>query len=236
VEIDGSQATRMADGSLLVRAGLEIGVASTKTMVNTVVCLYMLAIHFATIRDTMTPEARKAAVADLARLPGGIGSLISQEKAYKAVAESLMDRHHLLYLGRGFMYPAAMEGALKMKEIAYIHAEGYAAGEMKHGVNALISDEMPTIALAPAGPLHEKMVSNLNEVKARGGQVIAIVTEGDEIVPEIVDEVIELPAAAEALSAIFSLVPMQLLAYYTAVALEQDPDKPRNLAKTVTVE
>ncbi|NQW17988.1 MAG: glutamine--fructose-6-phosphate transaminase (isomerizing) [Chloroflexi bacterium] len=236
VEIDGSQATRMADGSLLVRAGLEVAVASTKTMTNTVVCLYMLAIHLASIRGTMSQEARKAAVSDLASLPGGIGSLISQEQTYKAIAERLVTRHHLLYLGRGFMFPAAMEGALKMKEIAYIHAEGYAAGEMKHGVNALISEDMPTIALAPAGPLHEKMVSNLNEVKARGGQVIAIVTEGDEIVPSIVDEVIELPAASEALSAIFSLVPMQLLAYYTAVALKQDPDKPRNLAKTVTVE
>jgi len=236
VENDGSQATRMADGTLLVRAGLEVAVASTKTMTNTIVCLYMLAIHLATIRGTITPEARKAAVSELTSLPGGIGSLISQEKAYKAVAERLINRHHLLYLGRGFMFPAAMEGALKMKEIAYIHAEGYAAGEMKHGVNALISEEMPTIALAPAGPLHEKMVSNLNEVKARGGQVIAIVTEGDKIVPELVDEVIELPAASEALSAIFSLVPMQLLAYYTAVALDQDPDKPRNLAKTVTVE
>ena len=236
VELDGSQATRMAHGTLLVRAGLEVAVASTKTMTNTVVCLYMLAIHMATIRGTMAPEVRKAAVGELASLPSGISSLISQEKAFKAIAESLVDCHHLLYLGRGFMFPAAMEGALKMKEIAYIHAEGYAAGEMKHGVNALISDEMPTIALAPAGHLHEKMVSNVNEVKARGGQVIAIVTEGDEIVPEIVDKVIELPAASEALSAILSLVPMQLLAYYTAVALDQDPDKPRNLAKTVTVE
>ena len=236
VELDDSQATRMAHGTMLVRAGLEVAVASTKTMTNTVVCLYMLAIHMATIRGTMAPEVRKAAVGELASLPSGISSLISQEKVFKAIAESLVDCHHLLYLGRGFMFPAAMEGALKMKEIAYIHAEGYAAGEMKHGVNALISDEMPTIALAPAGRLHGKMVSNLNEVKARGGQVIAIVTEGDEVVPGIVDKVIELPAASEAISAILSLVPMQLLAYYTAVALDHDPDKPRNLAKTVTVE
>ncbi|MCH8103100.1 MAG: isomerizing glutamine--fructose-6-phosphate transaminase, partial [Chloroflexi bacterium] len=235
-ETDGSQAMRMADGSLLIRAGQEIGVASTKTMMNTIVVLHLLALHLGRIRGALEDEVIAAAVRELAALPGKVSDLLEAESTYEAIARRLATKRHLLYLGRGVMFPAALEGALKMKEIAYIHAEGYAAGEMKHGVNALISDLMPTIALAPAGPLHAKMVSNVNEVKARGGEVIAVATEGDAALPAIADEVIYLPPASVQMSAILSLVPMQLLAYYTAIQLDLDPDKPRNLAKTVTVE
>ncbi|MCH8223547.1 MAG: glutamine--fructose-6-phosphate transaminase (isomerizing) [Chloroflexi bacterium] len=235
-ETEGSQATRMADGSLLIRAGQEIGVASTKTMTNTIVVLHLLALHLGRIRGSLGDETVADAVRELAALPGKVGDLLAAESTYEAIARRLATKRHLLYLGRGVMFPAALEGALKMKEIAYIHAEGYAAGEMKHGAIALISDLMPTIALAPAGPLREKMVSNVNEVKARGGEVIAVATEGDTMLPAVADEVIYLPPASVQMSAILSLVPMQLLAYYTALQLELDPDKPRNLAKTVTVE
>jgi glucosamine--fructose-6-phosphate aminotransferase (isomerizing) len=236
VETDGTQATRMARGTLLVRAGQEIGVASTKTMTNTVVTLYLLAIHLAKMRGEISTSQEQAAAAELSTLPGKLSRLLENSTQYTEIAAGLTGKQHLLYLGRGGMFPAAMEGALKMKEIAYIHAEGYAAGEMKHGPIALISDAMPIIALAPAGPLQEKMISNINEVKTRGGDVIAIATEGDSIIERIADDTLFLPQADEAFSSILALIPMQLLAYHTAVALELDPDKPRNLAKTVTVE
>ena len=158
------------------------------------------------------------------------------ENRCRKLAQRVMNKQHLLYLGRGPTLPSALEGALKMKEVAYIHAEGYAAGEMKHGVNALISAEMPTIALAPNNHLYSKMIGNLNEVKARGGDVMALLTEGDKIISVIADEALYLPGASEYVAPILSLVPMQLLAYHAAVLLGLDPDKPRNLAKTVTVE
>ncbi len=236
VETDGTQATRMAHGTLLVRAGQEIGVASTKTMTNTVVTLYLLAVHLAKMRGQISAAEEQAAATELSTLPGKLSRLLENSAKYAEIAAGLSGKQHLLYLGRGGMFPAAMEGALKMKEIAYIHAEGYAAGEMKHGPIALISDAMPTIALAPAGPLQEKMVSNISEVKARGGDVIAIATEGDEVIERIADDTLFLPQADEAFSSILALIPMQLLGYHTAVALGLDPDKPRNLAKTVTVE
>lgn len=235
-EVEGSQATRMAEATLFIRAGQEIGVAATKTMANSAVVLYLLALYLAKVRGSLNQKAEKQAVDELAALPGMLSDLLRAEDRYKDLATRISHKEHLLYLGRGPMLPTALEGALKMKEIAYIHAEGYAAGEMKHGVNALISDAMPTIALAPSDRLHNKMVSNVNEVKARGGEVIALVTEGDEVIPGIADAVIYLPRASEAITPILALVPLQLLAYHTAVQLGHDPDKPRNLAKTVTVE
>ncbi len=236
VEAEGTQATRLAEATVPIRAGQEIGVAATKTLMNTLVVLAELALHLAAARGTLPGESQRAAVEELARLPGLLGELLDLDGHYDRLVESIKDRDHLLYLGRGSMYPLAMEGALKMKEIAYIHAEGYAAGEMKHGVNALISDSMPTIALAPAGPLYEKMLTNVNEVKARGGQVIVFATEGDTTMPTVADDVVHLPRASDLTTPMLALLPMQILAYRTAVALGHDPDKPRNLAKTVTVE
>ena len=236
VEAEGTQATRLAEGTLPIRAGQEIGVAATKTLMNTLVVLAELALYLGAQRGTLSPDAQRAAVDELARLPGLLGQLLQLDGRFAALTDRVRSRDHLLYLGRGRMHPIAMEGALKMKEIAYIHAEGYAAGEMKHGVNALISDAMPTIALAPAGPLYEKMLSNVNEVKARGGEVIALVTEGDTAMSTVADEVLYLPEASELIMPMLTLLPLQMLAYRTAVALGHDPDKPRNLAKTVTVE
>jgi glucosamine--fructose-6-phosphate aminotransferase (isomerizing) len=235
-EVDGSQATRMAEGALFLRAGQEIGVAATKTLACSLVVLTMLAIHLAARRGALSAVAHRQAVKDLAMLPRLMAGLADLDGQCKALAGQLKTRDHLLYLGRGSLYPIALEGALKMKEIAYIHAEGYAAGEMKHGVNALISERMPTIALATHGSLYEKMVSNVNEVKARGGEVIALATEGDRALLGIADHVLFLPEASELTMPVLALVPMQMLAYHTAVGLGLDPDKPRNLAKTVTVE
>ncbi len=235
-EIEGSQGERMAEGALLIRAGQEIGVASTKTAVATTVVLYLLALYLGRVRGAIDRDAERRAVEELAGLPGMIGDVLRTEERCRELAARVMNKQHLLYLGRGATLPSALEGALKMKEVAYIHAEGYAAGEMKHGAIALISDEMPTIALSPSDRLHSKMVGNVNEVKARGGEVIALVTEGDEVIPSIADEVVYLPAASEHVTPILSLIPMQLLAYHAAVLLGQDPDKPRNRAKTVTVE
>lgn len=235
-EVDGSQATRMAEGSLLMRAGQEIGVASTKTMTCAMAVLAQLALFLASRRKTITPAQEQAAVADLASLPRLMADTAGLESTCRDLSARLMHKEHLLYLGRGVLYPIALEGALKMKEIAYIHAEGYAAGEMKHGAIALISEKVPTIALATSGPLYEKMLSNINEIKARGGQVIAVATEGDRIISTIADDTLFIPEASEFILPVVAVLPMQLLAYHTAVRLGLDPDKPRNLAKSVTVE
>lgn len=237
VEAEDTQATLMADGTLYLRAGQEIGVASTKTMICSLTVLYQLAVYLGIRRGALSPDRARELVSDLSRLPGLIAEMIDDGGDCRRLAvERLKDRRHLLYLGRGALQPMAMEGALKMKEIAYIHAEGYAAGEMKHGAIALISEDMPTIALVPQGALYDKMVGNINEVKARGGEVIALATRGDEVMPGLADEVLWLPEAPEWIVPLLSLVPMQQLAYHTSVALGLDPDKPRNLAKSVTVE
>ena len=237
VEAEETQATLVADGTLYLRAGQEIGVASTKTMICSLTVLYQLAVYLGIRRGALPPGRARELVSDLSRLPGLIAEMIDDAGECRRVAlERLMDRRNVLYLGRGALHPMAMEGALKMKEIAYIHAEGYAAGEMKHGSIALISEEMPTIALAPQGALYDKMVGNINEVKARGGEVIALATRGDDVMPGLADEVLWLPEAPEWIVPMLSLVPMQQLAYHTSVALGLDPDKPRNLAKSVTVE
>lgn len=237
VEAEGTQATLVADGTLYLGAGQEIGVASTKTMMCSLTVLYQLAIYLGIRRGALSPERAAELVSDLSRLPGLIAEMIDDGGVAKRLAvERLKNRQHLLYLGRGPMHSMAMEGALKMKEIAYVHAEGYPAGEMKHGVIALISEDMPTVALAPQGALYDKMVGNLNEVKARGGEVIALATRGDDLMRGLADEVLWLPDAPEWIVPMLSLVPLQQLAYHTSVALGLNPDKPRNLAKSVTVE
>ncbi len=236
VEAEGTQATRLANVTLPVRCGQEIGVAATKTMTATMITLTLMAARLAALRGNLSEEDEAEIATALSSMPALVGTALEREDPIKKIAADLTNYHHLLYLGRGAQFPVAMEGALKMKEIAYIHAEGYAAGEMKHGVNALISEEMPTIAIAPRDAMFEKMVSNVNEVKSRGGRVIVVTTDGDDIMESIADDVLYVPQTIPILQPVLNVIPMQMLAYHTSIALGMDPDKPRNLAKTVTVE
>jgi glucosamine--fructose-6-phosphate aminotransferase (isomerizing) len=232
----GTQTTRVADATILIRAGLEIGVASTKTFVCSLTALYILALFLGIKRGTLDRERLRTELNDLARLPDMLGTLLSDRGQYEALARKYSARSDFLYLGRGNNFPLAMEGALKLKEISYIHAEGYQAGEMKHGPISLIDETMPVVALAPKDALYEKMINNVSEAKARGGTVIAIATEGDEDIADRADSVIYIPAASPMLNPILIAVPMQMLAYCIAVRRGCDVDQPRNLAKSVTVE
>ena len=233
---EGTQATRTADGAVMIRAGLEVGVAGTKTFTCSLTTLLLLAIHLGAKRGTLAPERRAEMVRELARLPGMMGALLADAGQYEGLAQRYAGYSNFLYLGRGIQFPMAMEGALKLKEISYVHAEGYAAGEMKHGPISLIDDGMPVVALAPQGPLYEKMVGNVNEVKARGGKVIAVATEGDRQIAGIADDVIYVPGASGLVTPMLTAAPMQLLAYHVGVRRGCDVDQPRNLAKSVTVE
>ena len=236
LELEGSQASRIADYTLPIRAGQEIGVASTKTMIASMTTLLQLAVFLAEARGLIGTISVKTIVNQLAELPSLVATALKLNSEISQLAERISRFEDLLYLGRGAQLPIALEGALKMKELAYIHAEGYPAGEMKHGVNALLGPDMATVVCAPKNNLHEKMLSNISEVKARGGEVTAIATEGDDVVGRIADHVIQVPDSPEILQPFMTLVPLQILAYRTALALDRDPDKPRNLAKTVTVE
>ena len=233
---DGTQATRIAEGTMLIRAGLEIGVAASKTFLCSLVSLYLLAIHLGIKRGALEDERRQSLVRDLAHLPQMLGTLLSDRQQYQRLAHRFARYSDFLFLGRGIHYPLAMEGALKLKEISYIHAEGYPAGEMKHGPISLIDDSMPVLALLPDDALYEKMLSNVSEAKARGGIVIAVATEGDRHIAEIADQVIYIPRASAEVSPMLLAVPMQMLAYHIAVRRGCDVDQPRNLAKSVTVE
>ena len=232
----GSMATRLADGIIYTHAGPEIGVASTKAFTTQLACLYLVALRLGTLRGTLTHDEVAERIEALARLPRKIERVLADEPRYIPMANQLADRHNFLYLGRGVLYPTALEGALKLKEISYIHAEGYPAGEMKHGPIALIDDAMPVLGLAPAGPWYDKIASNMQEVKARQGHLISLVTEGDEQLAAISDELIEVPECHPELTPILTVVPLQLLAYHIAVRRGCDVDQPRNLAKSVTVE
>ena len=233
---EGTQATRTAEGAVMIRAGLEVGVAGSKTFTCSLTTLYLLAIYLGTKRGTLAAERRAEMVRELARLPGMLGALLANSEQYEGLAQRYAGYSNFLYLGRGIQFPMAMEGALKLKEISYVHAEGYAAGEMKHGPISLIDDGMPVVALAPQGPLYEKMISNVNEVKTRGGKVIAVATEGDRQITDIADDVIFIPGASSLVTPMLTAVPMQLLAYHVGVRRGCDVDQPRNLAKSVTVE
>jgi glucosamine--fructose-6-phosphate aminotransferase (isomerizing) len=233
---EGSQATRLAEGCIHLRAGPEIGVASTKTFVCSLEALYILAMYIGSRRGFLPTAQMREAIDELARIPDLLGGLVSHQDQYISLAELYHKKSHFLYLGRGINYPVALEGALKLKEISYIHAEGYPAGEMKHGPIALIDDSMPVIAIAPRDGLHDKMANNISEVKARAGTVIAVATEGDEEISKMVDHVLYIPQTSPLLTPILASVPLQLLAYHLAVKLGRDVDQPRNLAKTVTVE
>lgn len=232
----GSQAMRVADGYISMQTGPEIGVASTKAFTAPLVDQYMLAILLADLRGVIDDKTRRELVADLRLVPDLAGRVMDSEAEVEKVAHALKDIEGCLYLGRGINMPIAYEGALKLKEISYIHAEGYPAGEMKHGPIALIDEEMPVLCIAPQDPWHEKMISQIQQAKARGGMVIAVATEGDELVKGMADHVLWVPEAPWMLSPIITVLPLQMLAYHIAAIRGLDVDQPRNLAKSVTVE
>ena len=233
---EGTQTTRIAEATVYIRAGLEIGVAASKTFVCSLTALYLLAVYLGAKRGVLSRERLSQLIGDLARLPDMLGAPVADAARYERLAHRYARHSDFLFLGRGILFPLAMEGALKLKEISYIHAEGYQAGEMKHGPISLIDENMPVVALIPRDELYEKMLSNVNEAAARGGRVIAIATEGDTQIAEAAEEVIYIPEAPSLISPMLMAVPMQLLAYYIAVRRGCDVDQPRNLAKSVTVE
>lgn len=232
----GSQAMRLADGYISMQCGPEIGVASTKAYTAPLVDLYMLAILLADLRGNLSPSTRKQLVNDLRVIPNLAGICLDREGAVIEVAKALLETSNCLYLGRGINMPTAYEGALKLKEISYIHAEAYPAGEMKHGPIALIDKEMPVIALIPKDPWYEKMFSQVEQAKARGGTVIAVATDGDDLISTIADHILWVPPTPWYLSPVTAVIPLQLLAYHIAALRGLDVDQPRNLAKSVTVE
>ena len=236
----GSMATREAEGTIYTHAGPEIGVASTKAFTTQLVALYLLALKLAEVRQTMSDAERRTAIESLMDLPRIIEETLKASKVMEDVAARFHNRADFLFLGRGVNYPIALEGALKLKEISYIHAEGYPAGEMKHGPIALIDEAMPVVAIAPQDRVFEKMLGNIQEAKARGGSVIAVTTEGDHTLDELldpkIDSVVAIPATNSLLTAVAMTIPLQLLAYHIAVRRGCDVDQPRNLAKSVTVE
>jgi len=236
----GSMATREADGTVYTHAGPEIGVASTKAFTSQLVALYLLALYLGQLRGRLTAEAARPHIDGLLHLPQLLDDTLKVSPQMEEVATRFHARTDFLYLGRGINYPIALEGALKLKEISYIHAEGYPAGEMKHGPIALIDEQMPVVAIAPRDAVFEKMLGNIQEAKARGGSVIALTTPGDDKLPQLLDlshdVIVTLPEAPALLMPIVAVVPLQLLAYYIAVRRGCDVDQPRNLAKSVTVE
>ena len=239
----GSMLTREANGTIYTHAGPEIGVASTKAFTGQLTALMLTALYLAQVRGKLTPASAQSLMQELTRVPHKIESILQRDAALEELARLFFRHTDFLYLGRGIHYPIALEGALKLKEISYIHAEGYPAGEMKHGPNALIDENLPVVIIAtrdesdPASMIrYEKTISNLQEVKARDGIVIAIVTEGDKLARDTADHIIEIPAVPELLAPILEIVPLQLLAYHIAVRRGCDVDQPRNLAKSVTVE
>jgi glucosamine--fructose-6-phosphate aminotransferase (isomerizing) len=236
----GSMATREADGTVYTHAGPEIGVASTKAFTSQLVALHLLALHLAQIRGTLNSTALRGHIEDLLHIPHIIEQAIKASAAMEKVAERFHSRTDFLFLGRGINYPIALEGALKLKEISYIHAEGYPAGEMKHGPIALIDEQMPVVAIAPDDAVFEKMIGNVQEAKARGGSVIAITSAGDDRMSAVLDStnhvVLPMPRTSALLTPIVMTIPLQLLAYYISVRRGCDVDQPRNLAKSVTVE
>ncbi len=239
----GAMLTREASGTIYTHAGPEIGVASTKAFTGQLSALLLTALHLGQVRGKLTSVASQTLMQEVTRIPHKIEQILQRDGEIEDLARKFFRHTDFLYLGRGIHYPIALEGALKLKEISYIHAEGYPAGEMKHGPNALIDENLPVVLIAtrdesdPASMLrYEKTISNLQEVKARDGIVIAIVTEGDHLARGSADHVIEVPSAPDLIAPILEIVPLQLLAYHIAVRRGCDVDQPRNLAKSVTVE
>lgn len=232
----GSTLSRETNAGVYTHAGIEIGVASTKAFTAQVTVLTMFALKLAQARKTVSDEEYRLLVKELSEIPEKGRLILQNNEKIKAIADKYKDAINALYLGRGYLFPVALEGALKLKEISYIHAEGYAAGEMKHGPIALVDDNLPVIVVAPQDDYYEKIVSNIQEVKARKGNVIAIVTEGDVTLKEMVNDSIEIPDSHPALAPLLAVIPLQMLAYHIAVLRGCNVDQPRNLAKSVTVE
>lgn len=231
----GSSIAQEADGGIYLHAGPEVGVASTKAFTSQCVVLTLLALYFGRLRH-LSFDAGMRIIGELQELPDKVSQALQADSQVRRIAEKYVHCNNFLYLGRQFNFPTALEGALKLKEISYIHAEGYPAAEMKHGPIALVDEHTPSVFLMPHGSVYDKVMSNLQEIKARGGPVIAVVCEGDTEASALADDVIEVPAVGEYLQPIVSILPLQLLAYHIAVARGCDVDKPRNLAKSVTVE
>ncbi len=236
VNVVGSSIARISNSGAYTHAGPEIGVASTKAFTAQLAVLTMIAIKIAYAKGTIDKVRFLHLLNELHEIPGKLEIVLKQNDKIKEVAEKYKDARDFLYLGRGYNFPVALEGALKLKEISYIHAEGYPAAEMKHGPIALVDESLPVVFIATRDSYHEKIVSNIQEIKARKGKVIAVITEGDQTIMEMADDFIEVPEADEIVAPMLSTIPIQLLAYYIGVAKELDVDKPRNLAKSVTVE
>lgn len=232
----GSQAMRQADGCISMQAGPEIGVASTKAFTAPLMDLYMLAVYLADVRGLLSRSRRIELVKDLLKIPSLVEKALEREPEVALIAEKFKDVKGALYLGRGINMPIAYEGALKLKEISYIHAEGYPAGEMKHGPIALVDKGLPVVVIATKDDWYDKMISQVEQAKARGGKVIAVATEGDELIPTLADEIMWVPKTPWLLSPVVDVIPLQIFAYHIATALGLDVDQPRNLAKSVTVE
>ena len=235
INVVGSSIAREVDGGIYLHAGPEIGVASTKAFSSQIVALAALTLKMGRLRALSILQGREV-VRALAKLPDLVQRVLAKAPEIEQLADRLVRAQNVLYLGRGYNFPVALEGALKLKEISYIHAEGYPAAEMKHGPIALIDDLMPVVFIAPKDAVHHKVISNIEEVKARGGRVIAIVTEGDTALDQLADHRIEIPETLDLLTPVLSVLPLQLLAYYIAVRRGCNVDQPRNLAKSVTVE
>jgi glucosamine--fructose-6-phosphate aminotransferase (isomerizing) len=236
VNVVGSSIARASHGGAYTHAGPEIGVASTKAFTAQLAVLTMIALKVAHMKKTIPANRYMKLLKELNEVPEKVAWVLKHNDAVKALAEKYKDADDFLYLGRGYNFPVALEGALKLKEISYIHAEGYPAAEMKHGPIALVDETLPVVFIATKDAYHEKVLSNMQEIKARKGKVISIITEGDELSKTISDDVLEIPAADEIVAPMISVVPLQLLAYYIGIARGSDVDKPRNLAKSVTVE
>ncbi len=236
VNVIGSQADRLSDGVIHMHAGPEIGVASTKAFTASLVDLYLLSLYLGQARGTIPSGQMEELLDALVHLPRLVGDVLDNGHEYEELAGLFFQRQNFLYLGRGINYPIALEGALKLKEISYIHAEGYPAGEMKHGPIALIDEKMPVMAVAVRDHVYDKMISQIEQVKARGGTVIAVATEGDEEIRTKADHVIYVPQTSPLLTPVLTVLPLQLFAYHIAVRRGADVDQPRNLAKSVTVE
>jgi glucosamine--fructose-6-phosphate aminotransferase (isomerizing) len=232
----GSMITREAQGVIYTHAGPEIGVASTKAFTAQIAALFLQALHLGLLRGTLTPDEAKVHVENLLHLPTQIEQVLSKDAEIEEIAKDYHRASDFLYLGRGINYPIALEGALKMKEISYIHAEGYPAGEMKHGPIALIDRSLPVVALVFGDTLYQKMMANLEEARARDGAIIAVTYEGNDEVPRRADRTITVPRTSDLLTPILAVLPLQLLAYHIALRRGCDVDQPRNLAKSVTVE